>query len=277
MHPSTAKIPTVSSSFVSLRYAVRPQVDAWVLPEGQVPESVVHDRAAERLKSVLFEWARTLPRPVTIARNLAVRWLEASPRVGIDPDVCVLDPPPPGIADESSLRLWCTDHRAPTVCFEIVSPNHPHKDYRDVHERYAALGAAELVVFDPLLAGPPSLGGPISIQLWRRDDMGGFVRVYAGRGPVYCEGLDAFLGARDRHLMVSTDARGEREWLPSVESAERERAEKERERAERERERAEKERERAARQQAEFERGELARRVEALEARLARPSRGSDG
>ncbi|MBE7482704.1 MAG: Uma2 family endonuclease [Polyangiaceae bacterium] len=265
----------MSSSFVALRYAVRPQSEAWVLPEGKVPESVPHDRAAERLKSVLSEWARGLDRPVAVARNLAVRWLEETPRVGIDPDVCVLDPPPPGIDEASSLCLWRPGHQAPSVCFEIVSANHPHKDYRDVHERYAALGTPELVVFDPLLAGPASLGGPVPIQLWRLDETGAFERVYAGPGPVYCEGLDAFLTARERHLIVSDDARGEREWLPAVESAERERAEKERERAEKERERAEKERERAEKEReraerlrAEQERAELAARLAALEARV---------
>ena len=255
MHPTPAKLRFVSSSFVALRYAVRPQPDSWVLPEGIVPESIPHDRAAERLKSVLTAWARRLDRPVTIARNFALRWLEEAPQVGIDPDVCVLDPSPPDAEELGSLRLWQAGHAPPSVSFEVVSANHPHKDYRDVHERYAALGAPELVVFDPLMAGPASLGGPVSLQLWRRDEMGAFERVYAGPGPVYCEGLDAFLTARGRHLIVSDDARGEREWLPADESAERERAEKERERAER--------------LKAEQERAELAARLEALERRVA--------
>lgn len=261
MHPEPAKIRPVSTSFVALRYAVRPQPLAWVLPEGKVPESVPHDRAAKRLESVLSEWAKGLDRPVAVARNLAVRWVEDSPQVGIDPDVCVLDPPPPGFDDANSLRLWRKEHHAPTVCFEIVSAGHPHKDYRDVHERYAALGTPELVVFDPLLAGPASLGGPVPIQLWRLDAMGAFERVYAGPGPVYVEGLDAFVSVRGRHLVVSDDARGEHEWLPADEAALRERAEKEHERAEKERERAE-------RLRAEHERAELAERLAALEAKL---------
>ena len=268
MHPTQARIRPVSSSFVALRYAVRPQPGSWVLPEGKVPESIPHDRAAERLKSVLAEWAKGLDRPVTVARNLAVRWLQETPQIGIDPDVCLLDPPPPGVDDVSSLCLWKPGHHAPSVCFEVVSANHPHKDYRDVHERYAALGAPELVVFDPLLAGPASLGGPISSQLWRLDAMGVLERVYAGPGPVYCEGLDAFVSTRGRHLVISDDARCDREWLPADESVERERAEKERERAEKERERAEKERERAERIRAEQEREAIAVRLAALEARL---------
>jgi hypothetical protein len=241
-------------SFVALRYAVRPQLDAWVLPEGTVPESIPHDRAAERLRSVLDAWAARLERPVVIARNLAVRFVEDVPQVGIDPDVCVLDPPPPGVDELGSLRLWRPGHRAPTVCFEVVSANHPHKDYRDVHERYAAMGAPELVVFDPLLAGPASLGGPVPIQLWRLDSLGAFERVYAGPGPIYCEGLDAFLTSRDRHLVVSDDARGEREWLPAEE-------------------RAVQAEERAAR--AESDRDELAKRLAALEQRSgAKPPAG---
>jgi hypothetical protein len=36
----------------------------------------------------------------------------------------------------------------PRISFEVVSRNHPHKDYVALHERYAAMDR-ELVVFDP--------------------------------------------------------------------------------------------------------------------------------
>lgn len=230
MHPTPATITPVSTSFVALRYAVRPQLEAWVLPEGTVPESTTHDGAAKRLTSVLEEWARERQSNAFIARNLAVRFYQDAPRVGIDPDVCVLDPPPPEVVDDlGSLKLWKEGHRAPTVCFEIVSANHPHKDYRDIHERYAAMGSPELVVFDPLLAGPASLGGPVAIQLWRRDASGALTRVYSGDGPAHVDGLDAFVTARGKHLIVSADAQGEREYLPGDERAEK--AERERDAA----------------------------------------------
>jgi hypothetical protein len=222
-----------------------------------VPESSVHDNAAEYLVLLLKAWAKTLDESVVIARNLAVRWLEHAPQVGIDPDVCVLYPPPPEANAIDSLRLWLPGHHAPPLCFEIVSKNHPHKDYADVHERYAALGTRELVVFDPLLAGPKSLGGPVSLQLWRRDALGALDRVYFGPGPVYCELLNGWLFPENQRLVICSDSAGRHRWQTGEE---RERAEKERERAEKERERAEKERERAARLDLERRVAELERR-----------------
>lgn len=83
-------------------------------------------------------------------------------------------------------------HVAPSLCFEIVSANHPHKDYVAIQDRYAAMGTHELIVFDPLLAGPKSLGGPVPLQLWRREGGGGgFARLHFGKDPVYSEVLDA--------------------------------------------------------------------------------------
>ena len=220
------------ASFVTLRYRVRPEPEQWVLPEGTVPESIPHDHTAQRIRAVLDNWAQALPRPVRIARNLAVRWLERAPQIGIDPDVCVLDPPPPKVEQLGSLCLWKPGHVPPRVCFEIVSPKHPHKDYRDVHERYAAIGARELVIFDPLMAGPASMGGPLAIQLWRPDVTGAFERVAAGDGPVYSEALACWLRAEDGKLVLSDDREGARRWLSE---AEEQRAEKERERTDKER------------------------------------------
>jgi hypothetical protein len=266
-----------SASFVALRYAVRPEPTQWVLPEGTVPESIPHDEVAERIKAVLQAWADGTRRPVRVARNLAIRWLERAPQVGIDPDVCVLDPPPPGAERLGSLCLWKEAHEAPSICFEVVSANHPHKDYRDVHERYAALGTRELVVFDPLLVGPASLGGPMTLQLWRTDECGVFERVTAGDGPVFSEVLGCWLSGRDGKLVFSDDREARVIWLTREEreraEKERERAEKERERAEKERERAEKERERAEKERALRAERELSDRLEALERRLGNGER----
>lgn len=256
-----------AASFVVVRYRVRPSEGSWVLPEGKVPESVPHDRAADHLVDVLRAWASSLERPVRVARNLGIRWLERAPRIGIDPDVCVLDPAPAEFDSLGSLCLWKPGHAPPSICFEIVSRKHPHKDYKDVHERYAALGARELVVFDPLLAGPASLGGPLKLQLWRRDACGAFERVAAGDGPLASEVLGCWISASERgELVFSADSAGEQRWLTGEE---RERAEKERERAERERAEAEREHERAERERAEAERERERAEKEQVLARLA--------
>jgi Uma2 family endonuclease len=273
VHPGQARIPGVadSAAFVALRYAVNPVLEAWVLPEGTVPESVPHDEAAEALKLLLLPWADRAGRPLRVARNLAIRWIEQAPQVGIDPDVCVLDPPPANAENLDSLCLWRSGNVAPSLCFEVVSKNHPHKDYRDVHERYAALGARELIVFDPLLVGPPSLGGPVSLQVWRRDPSAAFERTYAGPGPVFSEVLEAWVRVDQRRLSISDDRTGERRWRTQeeLERAEKdyERSEKERERTEKERERAEKERERAAREEVERKLALLEERLKDVETR----------
>jgi Uma2 family endonuclease len=242
-----AKLDVVSQiprAAIMVRYAVAPHLRDWELPEGIVPESGVHDRVALRLVLLLEAWRERTRLDVQIARNLAIRFIEEIPQVGIDPDVCVLRPPPPERGNVESLRLWIPGHQPPPLCFEIVSKNHPHKDYAQIHERYAAIGANEVVVFDPLLAGPKALGGPVGLQIWRRDPSGVLDRVYVGTGPAYSTVLDAWLIAEGQELVIADEQDGSGRWLTT---AERERAEKEHERAEKERERAEKERERAAR------------------------------
>jgi len=240
---------------LALHYAARVTPEAWVIPEGTVPESTAHDAAALRIFSLLKEWAKQQPGRVRIARNLAIRWFPEYPRSGIDPDVCVLDPAPEEMdRDLTSLCLWKPGHCAPRFCVEVVSANHPHKDYVDIADRYASLGVPELFVFDPLLQGPAKLGGPCALQLWRRDPQGILTRVHAGDDPVFSEELAAWLSFRDGQVVVSEDRAAARPWLTEVE---RERLHKEHERAEKEHERAEKERERAARLELERRLAEL--------------------
>jgi hypothetical protein len=254
-----------------------------------VPEAPVHHAVAHRITLLLEAWASRQGRPLRVLRNLALRWLEEYPRTGIDPDVCVLDPPPPNLDEVASLCLWKPGHVPPTICFEVVSINHPYKDYSVLQDRYAALGTHELVVFDPLLAGPPSLGGPVSLQLWRRDLTGGFERVHFESSPTYSETLDAWLVPDGRVLDFARDRAGLQRFRTEAEyaqldaeraqaeagraQAEAERAQAEAERAQTEAERAQAEAERA---QAEAEqercaRQDLERRLSELESK----SRGS--
>ena len=244
---------------IELRYAVRTREAEWAVPDNwPVPQSVPHSLAVKHLAAVLSHWASRAGRPLFVAQSLAVRWLEDRPQVGIDPDVCLLDPPPPEVDTLVSLRLWKPGHVAPPLSIEVVSDNHPYKDYVDVPERYAAFGARELVVFDPRLIGPKALGGPFAIQVWRRD-AGVFERQYAGPGPAFCETLGAWLLVVDAMPEIADDRAGLQRW-PTEQSYER--AEKERERAQKELALAEREREREARLDVE-------RRLEALERQLA--------
>jgi len=260
-----------SSTAVSVRYAVRPSLEAWVLPEGTVPESIAHDTTARRLCDLLDAWVERAARPVRVARNLAVRWLREDARIGVDPDLCVLDPPPPRVEEVGSLKLWEPGCTPPSLSVEIVSRAHPHKDYSAIQDRYAAMGTAELVVVDPQLLGPAALGGPVPVQVWRRDAASSlFERVHFGDGPAFSEVLRAWIFVEGGRVSISDDAAGAYRWRSAAERAEAERLEKERERAEKERERAEKERERAEKERERAARQDLERRLARLEAAAGR-------
>jgi Uma2 family endonuclease len=220
---------------VSIRYPVPPNPEAWVIPEEPVPEATAHDTAWRNIFALLSAWAERQPGRVRVVHDLAVRWLEQYPRTGINPDVCVLDPAPVEIEDDlSSLCLWKPGHVAPRFCVEVVSQSHPHKDYTSIQERYAAMGTPELLVFDPLLYGPRSLGGPVKLQLWRRDATRTFERVHFGAEPVYSYALDAWLICEGRELIIARDRSGKERWLTALEQ---ERAALEQERAALEQER----------------------------------------
>jgi hypothetical protein len=261
------KIPAVTG--IALRYPRVLRWDDWWIPEGTVPEAVPHDIAARHLQDVLNAWVKRTGRPAFVARNLAIRYLKQRPNIGIDPDLCVLEPEPEDVTRLPSLCLWKDGHVRPPLCIEVVSSTHPNKDYGSIHERYAAMDAAEVAVFDPLLIGPKSLGGPVPLQLWRRDDTGIFERVHFGAEPAFCRYLQAWFIPNDLTLEVADDAHGEHLWPTEVQmeaiEKERERAEKERERAEKERERAEKERERAARLDVERRLAQLEEQVRAAD------------
>jgi hypothetical protein len=113
----------------------------------------------------------------------------------------------------------------------------------------------ELVVFDPFLAGPSALGGPVPLQLWRRDRVGMLERVHADDTPAPSEVLGAWLIPTTTTLEIADDREGARRWMTWEELA----AAKE---TEIERERTEKERERAARL-------ELERRIAEIEAKVS--------
>ena len=216
---------------VIVQYAAPRTRPDWTLPEEQVPESQPHDQTLDLLKAILLSWASQSGRAVHVARNLAVRWDEAHPSVGTDPDLTVLEPAPPAVNELESLCTWKPGHAPPRLAVEVVS-SRAKKDYLAAPEKCAAAGVEELWVFDAQRAGPALGGGPHRLQVWRRLAEG-FVRVYAGEGPVYSAAIGGWVFAvhEGQRLRIADDERGER-WWPTAE--ERERAEKERERAEKE-------------------------------------------
>jgi hypothetical protein len=216
---------------VALRYPVGVRLEEWLIPEGTVSESVVHDQAALHLQLLLRAWIDRTGRSARVARNLAIRFLESHPGVGIDPDLCLVDPVPEGFGDLGSLRLWQPGHAPPPFCIEVASTQHPNKDYTSIQDRYAALGCQEVAIFDPTLAGPRSLGGPVFLQLWRRDALGVLERASFGAEPAYSQVIDAWLVPDGRVLEIADDRDGKRRWLTGEALVQFERVEKEREHA----------------------------------------------
>ncbi len=260
------------ASELELHYRIAPAVDAWVLPEEKVPESRDHDLLARYLCDVLETHVAARGLDAIIGHNLAVRWIEATPRVGVDPDVCWIEPAPPHDDPMHSLCTWKPGRAVPKLGIEIVSPNHPYKDYVDVQEKYAACGIPELWVLDPHLRGPRHFGGPVPLQVWRHD-AGAFVRVHAGPDAYRSPALGAWVRVAGATATISDDADGAEVWHTADEAARvGEQAAREREQAAREREQAAREREQAAREREQAERdARLAAeaRVRELEAKLA--------
>lgn len=225
------------SSRVALRYEIARSSPDWTLSEENVPESPLHREAVSLIEQLLRAWIAKTGLRASVECNVAIRWDQARPRIGVDPDVCLFAPPPPAEIRFDSVRTWVAGHSAPRLAVEVVSANHPYKDYVTAPAKYAALGVFELWVFDPLLAGPKHLDGPHRLQIFRQAQ-DAFVRVYAGDGPARSEVLSAwlFVVREGERLRVADDREGTRWWETAEE---RERAEKERERAEKERAQAE--------------------------------------
>jgi len=253
-----------------------PDPDSWVLTEEHVPESKPHRTLCNRIQRVLEQRMLDVGRNAQINSNLALRWDQQHPQYGLDPDVSLVEPPPPEGEKVASLLLWHTGHFAPQLAVELVSPNHPFKDYVTAPQKYAASGTFELWILDPELKGPTRGGGPYPIQVWRRTTPQTFDRVYAGEGPAWSEAVEGwiqFLPQREEYEL-STDKAGLERWLKAetAERAAREAAERKAEAAERKAEAAQRAAE-AAQRQVEEERNarkEADRRLQEYEALHAR-------
>ncbi len=263
-----------TSARIELRYEVRSVPDAWELPEILVPESRPHELLVEHLKGLFVAWLERTGRDAIVARNLAFRWIEERPSIGVDPDLCLVEPTPPGHARLTSLCTWKPGHSVPRLAIEVVSPGHPYKDYAVVQDKYAVSGVRELWVVDALLQGPRAYGGPVPLQLWHAERGGPFRCVYRGGGPFESPLLGAWVRVAGESVEIADEPGFAQRWQTPLEveraAKEQERAAKEQERAAKEQERAAKEQERAAKEQERAQREELERRVSELEAKLGR-------
>ena len=210
----------------------------WFMELEDVPETPLHAAIIQLLMLIL---GHRYPEPeALVTTNLGCRWDPDDARIGVDPDVVVIEPAPP--KDISTLRVWLPNHPPPRLAIEVVSHNSPEKDYVEGPARLARLGAEELWIFDPKLYGPTleALGGPYVLQIWRRptEDAVDMRRIYAGDGPAYSPALKAWAIVTDggERLRVAADASGDRLWPTGADTR---RADKEAARADKEAARAE--------------------------------------
>ena len=193
-------------------------------------------------------------------------WVEAEPLVRVSPDVYVLascPTPPP-----SSFQLWRPGLSPPLFALEVVSDDW-RKDYDQGPQKYAQLGARELLVYDPDAVARPR-GDRVPLQVFRRAADGQFQRVQVGASGVWLDTLGVWAVVVPTPfaplLRLAYDAAGA-ELVPTP----AERAARERDAAARERDAAARERDAAARERdAERDaRIALETRLAALEAELA--------
>lgn len=238
-------------------------------PVAQSPDHQMHEF---RLQSKLLAWrGRTGQSNLMVGCEMACRWDEKHPRVGVDPDVYVVERPPPDpkTGRLRSLRTWKDGHSPPILAIEVVSDRRPQKDYKESPDKHDLLGTFELWVFDPDLEGYTPDQAPVLLQVFQRETNDVLTQAYAGAGPFRSDALDAWVMVKDSELVIANDPNGLDPW-PTLDEAERavvlqERANAEKERANAEKERAAKEQERAGKEAA------LARVAE-LEALLAKKS-----
>ncbi len=206
---------TSTARTIELSYEI-PSIDSrWILDddEASMPESPLQRDIVELLEAILRYWVATRGASALVGGNIALRWDKKHPRVGVDPDVYLVEPAPPIGPRDKSIRTWVAGHNAPRVAIEVVSDATAVEDYTVKPEKYAASGTRELWVFDPLRLGPSSRGGPHALQHWKRDRRG-FRRVYAGDGPARSDELGAWMVITNEglRLRVADDRAGGKLW-----------------------------------------------------------------
>jgi len=192
----------------------------WYLSDGFTMPITLKTQHRENTLQQTFEAriARTLG-DATIAANVALRWDQSHPGVGVDPDLLWVEPALPGGA--RSVLTWEKGCGVLRIAVEVVGRETAHKDYNHGPAKYAASGTRELWVFDPDGYGRTDGGeGPWVLQVWRKT-RSGFRRVYAGDGPVRSTELDAWLVVVGDLLRVADDREGTKLWPTTAEERDR--------------------------------------------------------
>ena len=176
----------------------------------------------ELLRPLLQWWLTQRGVKAFVGADQFIYWHQHDPHARVSPDVYLL----PGVDPHTRVRTWkiWQDRVVPSFAFEVVSQDW-EKDYTEVPARYAALGVAEVVIFDPGYTEHPE---GVRWQVLRRVGKRGLVRVEAKRADrVRSRALGCWLRVvgegRDTRVRLAVSARGD-ELVPTAE--EREEAER---------------------------------------------------
>lgn len=112
-----------------------------------------------------------------VAGNQFWYWVEGDTQRCRAPDVYVVEGIGPDAPDRPTWKTW--EGHAPAFALEIVSDDWK-KDYTDAPADYDAMGAREVVVFDP--SATARSRKRVRWQVFRRVRGRGLVRVFAGAG-----------------------------------------------------------------------------------------------
>ncbi|MFO0646611.1 MAG: Uma2 family endonuclease [Polyangiales bacterium] len=189
----------------------------WYLSDGfKMPISAQTQRREDVIQQTFEAYVAREKRDASILANVALRWDELHPGVGVDPDVMWVEPALP--KRHRSVLTWKPGVSPPRIAVEIVGRDTAQKDYTYGPTKFGASKTRELWIFDPEGFGKTDDGrGPWVLQVWRTVK-GVFQRAYAGDGPYFSRELGAWLVVVDDLLRVANDRAGTDLWPTAAEA-----------------------------------------------------------
>ena len=181
-------------------------------------EDFLQRAIAEALRPLIARWFKSRRVKAFTGADQFLYWVEGDPTRRVAPDVYVLPKVDPESVP-SSWQLW--EVGPPSFALEVVSRD-VGKDYEDAPAEYAAMGAKELVIFDP--GATARSRTRVRWQVYRRLARRGFVRVaqtMSDRVEVASLGcwLRAMGEGRDARLRLGPGVDGETLFLTEAEAA----------------------------------------------------------
>jgi len=181
-------------------------------------EDFLQRAIAEALRPLIARWFKSRRVKAFTGADQFLYWVEGDPTRRVAPDVYVLPKVDPDSVP-TSWKLW--EVGPPSFALEIVSRD-VGKDYEDAPAEYAAMGAKELVLFDP--GATARSRTRVRWQVYRRLARRGFVRVSQSMSDrVEVASLGCWLRAigegRDARLRLGIGIDGEELFMSEAEAA----------------------------------------------------------